>query len=245
MQKSPASRRSQLQLCKKAFTLIELLVVIAIIAILASMIFPSFARARENARRSSCQNNMKQLGLAFMQYTQDYDERLPLVTAGNSQAGVVAGWTYYSSFLQTAGAFDPSKGSIYPYIKSVHIFVCPSDTKGQSMGQSYSINSCVLTSDATSAIGAGKMLAAFDETSKWMLLNEESDTGGTADATTGSTNDGYFYQQQEDNISTRHLEGSNLLFMDGHVKFYRPTQARAGGFAIGGTAPAPRGTACP
>ncbi len=59
------------------------------------MIFPSFARARENARRSSCQSNMKQLGLAFMQYTQDYDERLPLVTAGSGQAGVVAGWTYY------------------------------------------------------------------------------------------------------------------------------------------------------
>ena len=59
------------------FTLIELLVVIAIIAILAAILFPVFARARENARRSSCQSNMKQIGLGFMQYTQDYDEQYP------------------------------------------------------------------------------------------------------------------------------------------------------------------------
>src|SRR5438093_9620550 len=62
---------------KLGFTLIELLVVIAIIAILAAILFPVFARARENARRSSCQSNLKQLGLGFQMYTQDYDERLP------------------------------------------------------------------------------------------------------------------------------------------------------------------------
>ena len=61
----------------KGFTLIELLVVIAIIAILAAILFPVFARARENARRTSCLNNMKQIGLGFMQYTQDYDEKYP------------------------------------------------------------------------------------------------------------------------------------------------------------------------
>jgi prepilin-type N-terminal cleavage/methylation domain-containing protein len=62
---------------KKAFTLIELLVVIAIIAILASILFPVFARARENARRASCLSNLKQIGLATMMYTQDYDEGYP------------------------------------------------------------------------------------------------------------------------------------------------------------------------
>src|SRR5438874_7363740 len=72
------ARRTQ-----SAFTLIELLVVIAIIAILAAILFPVFGRARENARRSSCQSNLKQLGIAIMQYTQDYDERMPLMEANN------------------------------------------------------------------------------------------------------------------------------------------------------------------
>ena len=62
---------------RKAFTLIELLVVIAIIAILAAILFPVFARARENARRTSCMSNLKQMGLAAMQYVQDYDEFYP------------------------------------------------------------------------------------------------------------------------------------------------------------------------
>lgn len=63
---------------KRAFTLIELLVVVAIVAILAAILFPVFARARENARRTSCLSNMKQIGLGIMLYTQDYDERLPM-----------------------------------------------------------------------------------------------------------------------------------------------------------------------
>lgn len=62
----------------RAFTLIELLVVIAIITLLAAILFPVFARARENARRSSCQSNLKQIGIGIAQYTQDYDEKMPL-----------------------------------------------------------------------------------------------------------------------------------------------------------------------
>src|SRR5215217_8055455 len=72
---------------RRGFTLIELLVVIAIIAILASILFPVFARARENARRSSCQSNVKQIGLGFMQYTQDYDEKFPMPISGWRAAG--------------------------------------------------------------------------------------------------------------------------------------------------------------
>src|ERR1051325_10523224 len=78
-----------------AFTLIELLVVIAIIAILAAILFPVFARARENARKSSCQNNCKQLALGFKQYINDFDERYPLVevtTASGTTYAPPYGW---------------------------------------------------------------------------------------------------------------------------------------------------------
>lgn len=72
---------------KQGFTLIELLVVIAIIAILAAILFPVFARARENARKSSCQSNLKQIGTGLMMYVQDYDETFP--TERNRWTGVV------------------------------------------------------------------------------------------------------------------------------------------------------------
>ena len=88
------------------FTLIELLVVIAIIAILAAILFPVFQKVRENARRTACLSNEKQLGLAFIQYTQDYDEQLPYCFYGVPQ-----GWA----------------GHVYPYVKSTGVFRCPDD----------------------------------------------------------------------------------------------------------------------
>lgn len=110
---SRAARRA----FSKGFTLIELLVVIAIIAILAAILFPVFARARENARRASCQSNMKQIGLGLLQYTQDYDERLPL----NHQNS----YTGNGSYLGWAQL-------VQPYIKSYQLFQCPSETTSGS-----------------------------------------------------------------------------------------------------------------
>ena len=97
---------------KKGFTLIELLVVIAIIAILAAILFPVFGRARENARRSSCQSNLKQLGLAVTQYTQDYDEQYPMAINDNGIPWAV---------------------TVQPYVKSVPIFMCPSDSEANKL----------------------------------------------------------------------------------------------------------------
>src|SRR6476646_9032401 len=96
---------------KSAFTLIELLVVIAIIAILAAILFPVFGRARENARRSSCQSNLKQIGLGILQYAQDYDETMVPTQASNGTNNGSAPW---GSLVQ-------------PYVKSVQVFRCPSN----------------------------------------------------------------------------------------------------------------------
>lgn len=103
---------------RRAFTLIELLVVIAIIAILAAILFPVFARARENARRSSCQSNLKQIGLGLMQYSQDYDEIM--VAYGYSPTGDM-----HQNLGTTAGNYRWND-AIMPYLKSTQIFDCPS-----------------------------------------------------------------------------------------------------------------------
>jgi len=106
---------------KSGFTLIELLVVIAIIAILAAILFPVFSTAREKARQTSCASNMKQLGLATIQYTQDYDECY--------MQGNVPYAAYVSSgYNQQDAPGHGWAGQIYPYVKATGAFVCPSDT---------------------------------------------------------------------------------------------------------------------
>ena len=99
---------------RRGFTLIELLVVIAIIAILAAILFPVFARAREKARQTSCLSNLKQLGLGLVMYTQDYDEKFPTYYWGEGNSGQANSCTWW------AGA--------YPYVKNIQIYACPSSS---------------------------------------------------------------------------------------------------------------------
>src|SRR6056297_1371472 len=103
----------------KGFTLIELLVVIAIIAILAAILFPVFARAREKARQTSCLSNLKQIGLAFRMYVGDYDDTMP-------------GYIIYTPVDVVGPYTGDSRGYLfwmdvlYPYVKNKQVFVCPS-----------------------------------------------------------------------------------------------------------------------
>nr|CAA9271610.1 hypothetical protein AVDCRST_MAG63-2966 [uncultured Armatimonadetes bacterium] len=102
---------------RRAFTLIELLVVIAIIAILAAILFPVFAQAREKARQASCLSNEKQIGLAIMQYKQDYDERYPFAYVYKNDTNSSQGYSTWSGVVQ-------------PYIKNEGVFRCPSHPDG-------------------------------------------------------------------------------------------------------------------
>jgi prepilin-type N-terminal cleavage/methylation domain-containing protein/prepilin-type processing-associated H-X9-DG protein len=128
----PRSRRSS------AFTLIELLVVIAIIAILAAILFPVFAQARDKARQTSCISNQKQLGLAFAQYTQDYDELFP-IAAAYSCAVTGTCWMYNYNVQTPYNWRTSQKGqgrelaaaqywanTLQPYVKNYGVYVCPS-----------------------------------------------------------------------------------------------------------------------
>lgn len=144
----------------RGFTLIELLVVIAIIAILAAILFPVFATAREKARQTSCTSNLKQLGVAFTQYEQDYDEVPPV---GNSQTNQILGWA----------------GQIYPYIKSTKAFVCPDDTTpGASC--SYAINRSMIKS--ITYVGSVPYplwpITQYTSPSRTVLLFEVTGSGG-------------------------------------------------------------------
>jgi prepilin-type N-terminal cleavage/methylation domain-containing protein len=107
---------------RKGFTLIELLVVIAIISILASILFPVFARARENARRASCQSNLKQIGLGMMMYVQDFDERMPNSFNTYPSSGA---YSYPNGVLAGASA-RPWYSMIFDYMKNWQVFNCPS-----------------------------------------------------------------------------------------------------------------------
>ena len=123
MQKKQGTRRADLR--KQGFTLIELLVVIAIIAILAAILFPVFARARENARRASCQSNEKNIALGFKQYIQDWNDKYP--------PGPMAADT-----LKASGG--TSGGALNSYIKSSAIFYCPSDSNKTAASYGYMSN---------------------------------------------------------------------------------------------------------
>ncbi len=195
---------------RSAFTLIELLVVIAIIAILAAILFPVFARARENARRSSCQSNLKQIGLGMLQYSQDYDEKY----LGQNITGTASTNIHFGYLLQ-------------PYLKSKQIFMCPSATGTElaltTANYGGGTTDHVWTADAATQGGEFKgsyaMNQAFYLTGPLSLaeVTKPSETGLFFDAAwpeSSGAGDSSFTAG-----SRRHLDGGNICYADGHVKF--------------------------
>jgi len=153
---------------KNGFTLIELLVVIAIIAILAAILFPVFAKVREKARQIACLSNTKQLGLAVMQYEQDFDEKTP---NGVNPYGGGQGWA----------------GQVYPYAKSTGLFTCPDDSTTPTHNgaipfhvSEFAYNSQVsLAAPAPPAgIPDSLSLAAYSSPAKTVLLAEVMNSTG-------------------------------------------------------------------
>lgn len=184
------------------FTLIELLVVIAIIALLAAILFPVFARARENARRTSCLSNTKQLGLGALQYAQDYDEKLPPSYDGVSPSNV-GGWFYI----------------IQPYLKSVQLLYCPSDSGVNQAGGigasnvSYGWNFVALTLEACTPMNygcGGVSLASIDKVSETVMLGDRG----------SDINQSWVLSWDGDPPVPRHLEATNICFVDGHSKWF-------------------------
>lgn len=235
-----------------AFTLIELLVVIAIIAVIAAILFPVFATAREKGRQITCTSNIRQLGMAILLYTEDYDDTMP--GSYNGDFGVdpgknkVGGWMYYSEFVDNnpnAKVFDPTLGSIYPYVKNTRVYICPSDSGGETTGNSYALNSCVCNppENQTTFFATGKPLAKLTNASAIMLLSEEDDP-----AAGHSTNDAYLslnFGDGGDTLATRHSGGINVAFADSHIKWYRNESIHPAGFQTGIPGEIPGVTNCP
>ena len=219
------------------FTLIELLVVIAIIAILAAILFPVFARARENARRSSCQSNLKQMALGIFQYTQDYDEKFPLYRTG--------------AYNGTQRPYSWADGGIQPYVKSIQILQCPSEPNA---GQATNPTAAGFTDYAynlfmggfnNSAI-VGMSMATLTQSSLTVMLFDNYSAPGDAYGNGAATQTNYTCGTPTAPTCTagkatfaappagdsagpaqRHLDGQNYAFADGHVKWYRGATSRA------------------
>ncbi len=231
---------------RRAFTLIELLVVIAIIAILAAILFPVFARARENARRTSCLSNVKQMGLAMMQYVQDYDETLPLsyyfLPSGTPASSFPDGVIWASGGASGEVIYWPQL--LFPYHKSTQVFWCPSHKFSNAGvgGTLVPVNGQYGANRAIMPISGGtplKIAAISATASKFLFMDwgtvvalsnrsltssgnteylpGQGESGGNCSSITATAG------QKDDCDKGRHFSGINIGYADGHAKWIKST----------------------
>lgn len=222
---------------RRAFTLIELLVVIAIIAILAAILFPVFAQAREAARRTQCLSNTRQFGSAAMMYVQDYDECYPMSAYAASVGGTRRVFTVFDALL--------------PYTKNVGIVQCPSEP--QAMDWDAMLGQAPPTGCWGGALGASMgnyryysynaNYAVFQESTVNNLLGPGSPVVSMAAlprvAETSILADGFLLCNFTSPIAypgrtPRHQEGVSVTYADGHSKFQKARRRADGVWVVAG-----------
>jgi prepilin-type N-terminal cleavage/methylation domain-containing protein/prepilin-type processing-associated H-X9-DG protein len=203
---------------RKGFTLIELLVVIAIIAILAAILFPVFAKAREKARQTSCLNNLKQIGTAFMQYIQDYDERMPIHCLNLTQTDTsMPGTLFITAFNgSTTGYLTSWMDIVYPYVKNRQVFVCPSAVNREASAPSYGYNRLVSGYVTPPPISIGMITRPAEIV---LLMDYASRYGTYANVIEYNT------FKAAGNFVCPHNDGTNVAYCDGHSKWLSKNDA--------------------
>jgi prepilin-type N-terminal cleavage/methylation domain-containing protein/prepilin-type processing-associated H-X9-DG protein len=231
---SPSSPRARAT--QRGFTLIELLVVIAIIAILAAILFPVFGRARENARRSSCMSNMKQMGTAFMMYAQDNDEGLPYwctayVWQGNTSNPQPWGpvttetpssyWDYkLAAYIKNGGVPLNAETTVSGQGFEGGIWRCPSrEGTGANINtrRSYGYSQGIFRNNhpLDAELNRYPRMSAMDKTAQTIVIGDSGHDGQIARPA-----DRYYWSvAQTREMPLRHMEGANYVFADGHAKW--------------------------
>lgn len=204
---------------RKGFTLIELLVVIAIIAILAAILFPVFAKAREKARQTSCLSNLKQIGTAFLQYAQDYDERYPIYWRPQLQTDPSApGYFFNTSNGNQNGKYTSWMDFVYPYIKNTQVFVCPSAVLRDVLAPSYGYNRLVHNStNPATGLTAPRALGDITRPAEIILTLDYASSYGTYANCIEYTK--FKNEPATPNSVCPHNDGTNVTFCDGHSKW--------------------------